>query len=736
MVKQPTTRAGGEGTASSPARHPVYEAALSACLAGGSHVITFPTGSGKTHLARAVTAAEDPDLITVIVVPLKALAAELADTLRAALPGRGVQAYTSDTRTRPYAAQQVVILTPERLDLLTRRWRAHPWLARVGALIVDEVHLIGDAGRGHRLDAGVTRLRAVNPLLRVLALSATVGDPGTLAAWLGAAHWTHEDRAVPLAWHLHECTPKGRTRLLKRLVTPGTVVFVNSRARAQDLAATLGGAEAGVAAHHAGLSPEVREGVERDFRSGALRALVATGTLEMGVNLPCTQVILHDLSVATGKTPVPLPTLNVRQRAGRAGRSGQGRADVHLLGNEDELAAAYPLPPLRSALAGEAAQDDFALGSVDGGLAGTAAQLTRLLASTFAGFTGAGLDAGAVVARLISLGGVTDTGVGLRVTPLGRVTSRHLLPLSVTARALDLGEDLSAFDLTVLALEAVGTALRTPETTFARDRLGAWLRAVPSALLDRGAVLDLGVVRAASLVISACQDGEEDTARTEDVWPGTLRALREDAARVLRAWRDVRGDLPRLHLTAVSVTTGVPYEWATLTLLSGVGGATARRLAHAGLPDVETLAQASVEDLAAAGISEARAARLIERASALSDTFTEDVTRSGEPPASRPAAFGVGHWPLEVCPRRLARAARLDVTCGEQGAWVVRGGEGVWAVTPDFTCPCPDAARGRVCKHALAARLAAGDERVTVLCSQIGAGLDLEWLRLGVTGPG
>src|SRR6185312_1411423 len=91
---------------------------------------------------------------------------------------------------------------------------------------------------------------------------------------------------------------------------------------------------AGVSAghHHAGLDGANRRQLEGEYRSGTLRALVSTGTLEMGLNLPARQVVLYDLQAFDGTGFVPLSVNTVWQRAGRAGRPGlDTRGEVVLI---------------------------------------------------------------------------------------------------------------------------------------------------------------------------------------------------------------------------------------------------------------------------------------------------------------------------------------------------------------------------------------------------------------------
>src|SRR5262249_9344610 len=101
-----------------------------------------------------------------------------------------------------------------------------------------------------------------------------------------------------------------------------SLVFVQSRRRAELLSDTLNGAGVRAGHHHAGLDSADRRRLESDFREGRLSALVSTGTLEMGLNLPARQVILYDLQTFDGTEFVPLSVNTVWQRAGRAGRRG------------------------------------------------------------------------------------------------------------------------------------------------------------------------------------------------------------------------------------------------------------------------------------------------------------------------------------------------------------------------------------------------------------------------------
>src|SRR6185369_8137696 len=91
---------------------------------------------------------------------------------------------------------------------------------------------------------------------------------------------------------------------------------------AEALSAELRNAKIPAGHHHAGLDCNDRRRLEGEYRNGTLRALVSTGTLEMGLNLPARQVVLYDLQAFDGTDFFPLSVNTVWQRAGRAGRRG------------------------------------------------------------------------------------------------------------------------------------------------------------------------------------------------------------------------------------------------------------------------------------------------------------------------------------------------------------------------------------------------------------------------------
>jgi helicase len=175
----------------------------------------------------------------------------------------------------------------------------------------------------------VTRLRALNPFVKCLGLSATLGNPEELASWLGGRAFVDRERVVPQTWEIvpHGSSEDKLARLVEQLARTQagggqSIVFVQSRPRAESVTKHLLAHGFAAAAHHAGLGRTTRLAAEGEFRRGTLRILVATPTLSVGVNIPARAAHLFDLQRWAGDGFEPLSCNEVWQLAGRAGRRG------------------------------------------------------------------------------------------------------------------------------------------------------------------------------------------------------------------------------------------------------------------------------------------------------------------------------------------------------------------------------------------------------------------------------
>jgi len=165
------------------------KAIASGLLDKKSVLVCTPTASGKTLIAEMAAARSitSGDGKAIYIVPLKALATEKYRDFREKYAGLFRVALAIgdlDSAERRLSEYDLIICTSEKLDALLRH-RA-PWLSSVRTLIIDEIHLLNDPGRGPTLEILITIFRQLIPRLQIVGLSATIGNPEELAEWLDA----------------------------------------------------------------------------------------------------------------------------------------------------------------------------------------------------------------------------------------------------------------------------------------------------------------------------------------------------------------------------------------------------------------------------------------------------------------------------------------------------------------------------------------------------------------------
>ena len=329
-------------------------------LSGRSTLISAPTGSGKTLAAflacidRLVRKAVSGDLQNkvevVYVSPLKALGNDIQKNLEsplaeiATLAGeRGflmpqIRTFVRTGDTPPADRQRmlktpphILVTTPESLYIMLTAEKSRELLRDVETVIVDEIHAIADDKRGAHLAISLERLDALAHRKPVrIGLSATQKPIELVAEFLSGASGTPEvvnvghkrrlDFAVevppsPLSSVMtHEMWDEVYDRLVQLIEQHrSTLIFVNTRAMAERIAHCLAerlGEEA-VAAHHGSLSRKLRLHAEGRLRKGELRALVATASLELGIDVGHIDLVCHIGS--------PRSIAVMLQRVGRAG---------------------------------------------------------------------------------------------------------------------------------------------------------------------------------------------------------------------------------------------------------------------------------------------------------------------------------------------------------------------------------------------------------------------------------
>jgi helicase len=181
---------------------PAQEKAIDAGLLDGkSLLICTPTASGKTLIAEmaAIKTILDNQGKVVYIVPLIALAREKYKEFSERYKGifrvaMSIGDYDSaDGHLLDY---DLIITTSEKLDSLIRHHA--PWIVYVKAVIIDEIHLLNDVGRGPTLEILITLMKRLLKDVQLIGLSATIGNPQELADWLGATLVQDTWRPVPL----------------------------------------------------------------------------------------------------------------------------------------------------------------------------------------------------------------------------------------------------------------------------------------------------------------------------------------------------------------------------------------------------------------------------------------------------------------------------------------------------------------------------------------------------------
>ncbi|KAB2885684.1 MAG: ligase-associated DNA damage response DEXH box helicase [Albidovulum sp.] len=279
-------------------------------------LLVAPTGGGKTlagFLPSLVelAAGDRPGLHTLYISPLKALAADIRRNLTRPVEEMGLPVRIEDrtgdttyTRRRRQRADppHILITTPESLALLLSYEDAPRIFAGLSRVIVDEVHALAESKRGDQLMLCLARLETLAPGLRRVGLSATVEDPAAIARFL-ARHpdpcaIVHADPGPDpdIAMLTTASAPPwagggGRYAIPEVLAEVRrhriTLIFHNTRAQAElffrDL--WLANDEAlPIAIHHGSLAREARERVEAAMVRGDLRAVVCTGSLDLGID--------------------------------------------------------------------------------------------------------------------------------------------------------------------------------------------------------------------------------------------------------------------------------------------------------------------------------------------------------------------------------------------------------------------------------------------------------------------
>jgi ATP-dependent Lhr-like helicase len=299
-----------------PRRHQLE--VLEAARSGDHALLVAATGAGKTlagFLPAIVDLIEQPaeGLHTLYVSPLKALAVDVQRNLLTPIGEMGldlrVETRTGDTPSDRKARQrvrppQILLTTPESLSLLLSYPDSGLMFESLRNVVIDEIHAFAREKRGDLLALSLARLQALSPTLRRVGLSATVADPDAYRCWLApdadmdAVRLVEGDpgaepdlsivipeNRIPWSGHSGFHAVREVMQLIEQHRT--TLVFCNTRGLAELIFQklwTVNDRSLPIGIHHGSLSVEARRKIEAAMADGKVRALVATASLDLGID--------------------------------------------------------------------------------------------------------------------------------------------------------------------------------------------------------------------------------------------------------------------------------------------------------------------------------------------------------------------------------------------------------------------------------------------------------------------
>lgn len=343
-----------------PRLRPVQEATIGPVLDGSHAILLAPTAGGKTEaacfpvLSRMLT--ERWEGVSVLYVcPIKALLNNLLPRLEhyVGLLGRRVALWHGDVGAARRARivsdpPDILLTTPESLEamLVSARVDHQRLLGQLRVIIVDEVHAFAGDDRGWHLLALLERVsRLAGREIQRLGLSATVGNPESLCHWLAGGQPSpccvihpppdvSVETRVELDW---VGSLENAALVISRLYRgEKRLVFVDSRARVERIAAELRGLGVSTFVSHSSLSLDERRASEAAFAQGRDCVIVATSTLELGIDVGDLDRVIQ--------VDAPLTVSSFLQRIGRTGRRpGSTRNCLFLATTEDAFMRALGL---------------------------------------------------------------------------------------------------------------------------------------------------------------------------------------------------------------------------------------------------------------------------------------------------------------------------------------------------------------------------------------------------------
>ncbi|MCL7416012.1 MAG: ATP-dependent DNA helicase [ANME-2 cluster archaeon] len=662
--------------------YPPQVTAIEAGLLMGKNILAaVPTASGKTMMAElAMLKSVLKGGKCLYIVPLRALASEKYERFKE-FHVLGVEAGISsgdlDSRDEWLGKKDIIVATSEKTDSLIRN--GAPWIKDITVIVADEIHLLDSPDRGPTLEVTLARLMQTNPNAQIIGLSATVGNSKDMAEWLMAQLVESDWRPVDLREGVYfgsainfinsqrGVESQYKDELLD-LVTDTLqeggqcLIFESSRRNAEASARRLGQVltkklddktlaelgilagsisgtsetdiakrlsqcvEGGAAFHHAGLTSDQRKSIEAGFRNNSIKVLSSTPTLAAGLNLPARRVIIRGYKrYDPNYGMVPIPVLEYKQMAGRAGRPQldpygesvliarsfdelQGLRDQYVLNIAEDI---------WSKLGTENALRTHILSAVSTRLVGSRDELMDFLGLTFYAHQQETWKLAAVVDEVI--GFLNENKMllhsdGLYPTELGELVSKlYIDPLSASIMVDGLGrlDSVNTTELTLLNL-----ICNTPDmrSLFLRSGDYGWLNDIVSEHCDefvqpagqgsKEYEWFLSDVKTAMVLRDwISEEGEDKITSKFNIGPGDIRAQADTAQWLMHSLARLAGYLGNEYTNFAQelverISYGATKELLPIIKLRDIGRVRARKLFDAGYHDLDGIRTAGFDTLA------------------------------------------------------------------------------------------------------------------------------------------
>ncbi len=658
---------------------PQAEAIKKGLLAGNNLLAAIPTASGKTLLAElAMLISIVKGGKALYIVPLRALASEKFERFREfssiALKDGGIKVGIStgdfESRDEWLGSNDIIVATSEKTDSLLRNGTS--WMEDITTIIVDEVHLLDSANRGPTLEITLTKLMKLNPGCQIIALSATVGNAYEVANWLKAelvlSEWrptdlmegvyyggninfrgsqkpvpdVSEDDAINLVIDtlesggqclVFESSRKNSVGFARRAgVKVSELLDRKTRAALDGIVEQVietGESEAskvlaqcirnGTAFHHAGLNSAHRKLVEEGFRANTIKMVASTPTLAAGLNLPARRVIVRSYKRYDPNFGMqPIPVLDYKQMAGRAGRprlDPYGEA-VLIARSYDEMELLFEnyidasAEDIWSKLGTENALRTHILSTIVNGFAATRDGLMEFIEATFFAHQNDTWGIVSVVDECLDFlkdHQMLEGEVHLTATPLGKLVSMlYIDPLSAAVIIEGLGKATHVTELTLLHLickapDMRQLYLRAGDYESLNDFVLSHMEEfseVPAPSRATDYEWFLGEVKTALLLLDWVNERSmDDISRIFNVGDGDIHTfadlaewLMHSLSRLARMLNHGSAD------AAVAIEKRIHYgarqELMELVGIRGIGRVRARKLYDSGLRSVEDIRKA------------------------------------------------------------------------------------------------------------------------------------------------